>query len=171
MLKESLWVQLDELFRRPLLVGLLIAILWWLFMWNTNTHTVSEGSRGSDAFNSFMLFHSLVAGGLFIKLLNDCEKIQRAVIKGSKQCFQEETQLRLVWPAKLFLIAMSCLVQSTALYMHYPNAIEGLQLNAAVGFILMFFWELARILDSPMGTIWQKDSVPADWYEPLPKRV
>ncbi len=165
MLKERLLVQLDELFRRPLLVGLLMAMFWWIFFWSTNTHTANEGSRGSDAFNSFMIFHSLIASGLLIKLLTDCEKIQRAAIRGDKTSFQEEIQIRLTWPPKFFLIAMSCLVQSTALYMHYPNIIEGLQLNAAVGFILMFFWELARVLDSPIGTIWARESVPADWLD------
>ena len=164
MSKKELLVYL-QLFIRPTIVALLVAIVWY-FIFRRFGFSIPEADESAftDAgIPVIAMFHAIVAGGVLVKVWEEHKAVLRCIKKEDRNAFLDCVQSRIPMVIHLLLGSMSIIIIFLTMMIHFEGALGGIAMNSSVAFVLALYWEVATNLDDPVKGVWYVGKIPKDW--------
>jgi hypothetical protein len=113
----------------------------------------------------FAIFHSILAGHMFMDVLRRHREVCLCVLKGDHETFGHYREIRLPGYAKAFLAAISLIIVLFVSLIHFHYEWTSNFSVFCVTFVLSSYWVAITELEDPVDGVWFGNRAPADWLK------
>jgi hypothetical protein len=162
---NGLFVHL-KLFVKPLLFGILSALIWYRFFYLKIYFAEEDESAFTDCIiPTCFMFHALIAALVLTKVWDEYKMVRQCVRTKDRDSFRRCKDDRIPMAIHMLLGTLSFIGAVLVMLIYHREVLAGVASNFSVAFILTLYWEVSTNLDDPFRGVWYVGQVPPEWFK------